>query len=499
MDGSSTAPGAPTFVADVGILEDRIQAVGELNDVPAARTIDVSGLAVAPGFIDVHTHSEDELRTNPRAESKIRQGVTTEILGLDGGSFDPRELGEGLEELVRAGVAVNIASLVGQGKIRGLAMGMTDRDASADEIDAMRRLAQVALQQGALGISSGLEYTPGGFASTEELTALCSSMSGTPGVYATHLRNEDDRVAEAVAEAIAIAEGAGTGLHISHLKCQGERNWRKRDRIFTLIEAAETRGVSVTMDRYPYVAYATGLSSLMPLWSRAGGTETFLARLQDPAAWPRIREAVEEKVALLGSWEAVLITSVTRDENKRFEGRTIAAIVESEASDAAVFCRNLIVEENNRVQMVGFGMNEENTTRILAHPNCMPASDGSALADYGALKKGNPHPRSYGTFPRVLARYVREREAMTLEEAIRKMTRLPAERFGLAGRGRIAEGFFADLVAFDPGAVEDKATYDDPHRYAVGIDYVLVNGQVVLKGTEHSGALPGMALRRPAA
>jgi N-acyl-D-amino-acid deacylase len=414
---------------------------------------------------------------------------------MDGESFEPESFGLELEKLEKQGIAVNVASMVGQGTLRRMVMEMSDRAATAGEIDQMRELAALAFRRGALGISSGLEYTPGGFASTEEITELCKVAEGTGALYATHMRNEDDRVVEAVEEAIAIAEGAGIGLQISHLKCQGRRNWDKLDRIFSLIEQAEERGVSVTMDRYPYLAYSTGLSNLMPLWSREGGTEKFIERLQDPDVWPRIRSEMEDKIALLGSWDAVMISSVRLEKNKPLQGKTVAEILKDRNEDPYLYTRALIIEEEDQVGQVGFGMSEENTALILAHPKCMPASDGSALADYGDLRKGSPHPRSYGTFTRVLGRYVREKKIMRLEEAVRKMTSLPAERFGLDKRGRIAESFMADVVVLDPETVADRATYSDPHQYSVGVEAVLVNGRVVLESGERTDALPGRILR----
>lgn len=352
-----------------------------------------------------------------------------------------------------------------------------------------------------MGISSGLEYTPGGFASAEEIGDVCKVMAGSDGLYATHMRNEDDRVVGAVEEAITIAARGGIGLHLSHLKCQGARNYGKVGAIFALIDDAEARGVSVTLDRYPYVAYATGLANMMPLWSREGGTGMFIERLQNPETWERIRRATEDKVALLGSWDNVMITSVTLEKNEPLQGKTIAEIVQETGDDPFVYVRDLIIEENNRVDMVGFGMGEETTAEILAHPKCMPASDGSALATYGPLSSGNPHPRSYGTFARVLGKYVREMNIMSLEESIRKMTSLPAERFGIERRGRLAEGYFADIAVFDATTVKDEATFAKPHQYASGFEVVIVNGEIVLEAGERSDALSGRVLRgaiRPA-
>jgi len=491
IDGS----GADRRRADVGIRGAKIAAVGDLSGVSASRVLDVSGLVVAPGFIDVHSHSEDELLVNGKSESKVHQGVTTEILGMDGGSYEPADFARELEKLEASGIAVNAGSFVGQGTLRGDVMAMSDRPANEKEMAEMRRLAGVAFEAGAMGISSGLEYTPGGFASAEEIAAVCRVMQGSGGLYATHMRNEDDRVVEAVQEAIQISESARIPLHISHLKCQGKRNWDKVDDVFAAIADAEARGVSVTMDRYPYIAYSTGLSNLMPLWSREGGTAKFLERLNDPDTWPRIRKAMEEKIGLLGSWDAVLISSVRLPKNRRFQGRTIAEIVDETGDDPFGFTRTLIIEEDNRVGVVGFGMGEATTEKILAHPKCMPASDASSLATYGALRRGNPHPRAYGTFARVLGHYVRERAIMTLEEAVRKMTSLPATRFGIADRGRLAEDFFADVTVFDPRTVRDVATFRDPHQYAEGFHAVVVNGRVVLEGGERTDALPGKVLR----
>lgn len=491
LDGT----GKPRFTADIGLKGPRVTAIGNLSARSAYRTITADGLFVSPGFIDVHSHSERKLLINPNAESKIRQGVTTEICGQDGGSFPPDEFPTILSKYMESGIAVNAGFMVGQGTIREMVVGLNDRPATSEEITKMRMLAKTALENGALGISSGLEYTPGGYATTEEIGKLCEAMSGTSRVYATHMRNEDDRLLEAVREAIDIARTAGVRLHISHLKCQGKRNWPKLDEVFEVIRHAETAGQTVTFDRYPYVAYSTGLSNLMPLWCREGGTNSFISRLQDNDILARIKKATLDKINLLGSWNSVMITSVNLEKNKRYQGKTIRQIVEATQMEPFDFVKNLIVEEKNQVSMVGFGMSEKNTERILAHPACMPASDGSALADYGELSKGNPHPRSYGTFPRFLGKYVRENKIVSWEEAIRKITSLPAQRFGLTNRGQIKENSMADLVIFDPETILDQATFANPHQYPKGIQIVIVNGSVVIEEMEHTNALQGMILR----
>ena len=368
LDGT----GGAGFNADIGVKDSQIGTIGDLKNSRAFRVIDAEGLVVAPGFIDVHSHSEEELVTNPKAESKVRQGVTTEILGQDGGSIAPltEEMRErrsaryqrrfGFEvdwqdfdgyfqRLSRRGTAVNVASMVGQGTLRQCILGQSDRPATSEDIAKMQELASAALKQGVLGISSGLEYTPGAFASTEEITELCKVMRASAALYATHMRNEDDEVLKAVSEAISIAQGSGVGLHISHIKSMGRRNWDKLEEIFLRIDTAKSQGLTVTMDRYPYVAYSTGLSSVMPLWAREGGTEKFVARLQDEELLPKIRSEAQKKIDMIGSWDAIMISSVGLDKNRVFQGRTVDQIAKENQTDPFDFVRHLIVEENNRV------------------------------------------------------------------------------------------------------------------------------------------------------
>ncbi len=514
-DGSGNAG----IISDVGIKNGRIAAFGDLKDRSAKQKIEANGLAVAPGFIDFHSHSDDELLLAGEAQSKIRQGVTTEALGQDGGSMAPlnekmtMQLVERLKErfglevawrdfagyfrnLEERGMITNAFSMVGQGTLREIVIGEDDRPATSGEIAKMKQLAQEAFAQGAYGISSGLEYTPGSFATTEEIIEVCRSMNGR-GIYSTHMRNEDDTLLEAIDEAIRIAREAGVALNVSHIKASGERNWHKQAEALAKLETARASGMQVTCDRYPYIAYNTGLSSLFPLWSRDGGEEKFVARLQDAALQDTLRAEVWHEVEKIGGWRSVMISSLTKHARRgEFEGKTFEELVAMGADPFATLFE-LIVTEEGGGNMIGFAMSEEDTAALLADPHCMPASDGSALSVEGRLRRGNPHPRSFGTFPRVLGKYVREDKIMMTAEAIRKMSALPADTLGLKERGYLRSGYWADVVIFDPNTVSDRATWASPFQYPAGIPYVLVNGEVVLAQDKLTGKLVGKVLRAP--
>jgi len=495
--------GAPGVEADVAITGGRITEVAPRIAGAGAREIDARGLAVAPGFVDLHSHADGTLWADPAAESLVRQGVTTAVIGQDGSSPAPGRYATFpalFAALDRLRPAVNVASMIGLGTVRGHVVGLSDRPATPAELGRMVALVEAALAGGACGASSGLEYTPGAFASQAELVALCRPLAGRgPSArglpYATHMRNEDDRLLDAVAEAIAVAEGAGCPLHISHLKTQGPRNWPKLGEAFARIDAAAARGLDVTFDRYPYVAYWTGLTNLFPVWSRDGGTEAFLARLTTPETAARIRAEVLAKIALLGGWDNVMVTSVAAAADRAAEGARLGAYAAARGADPFDAAVGLLRRSRGDVGMVGFAMSEENLERILAHPRGMAASDGGAVALSGPARRGHPHPRSLGTFPRVLARYVRERRALPLERAIHKMTLAPAARVGLTDRGRLAPGMAGDVVVFDPATVADRATFADPFQYPVGIRAVVVNGRVALDGGEREAARSGRALR----
>lgn len=502
--------GEPRRHADVRISGDRIVAIGRDLDEAGAEVIDVRDRIVAPGFIDIHSHTDTLLFAHPRADSKVRQGVTTEIAGQDGSSAAPaspervRELreryGEAIDvsdfrELFRSieesGTAVNFGSMVGAGTLRGLVVGQDDRPATSEEIARMQALLREAWNHGACGLSSGLEYTPGGFADRNELVALAQMLRGTGLPYASHMRNEDDALLGAIEEALFVGRVAGVPLQISHLKVQGERNWWKIDAALHLIETARANGVDVHFDRYPYVAYATGLSNLFPLWARDGGTDAFLARLDDPALQRRIEAAVRDKIAQLGSWDSVQISSTGDDALTWARGRRLGALARERDTEPYALLLELMRADRARSGMVGFGMNEDNTTRILAHPLGMICSDGSALATSGPLASGSPHPRNFGSFPRVLGHYARDLGALSLERAVHKMTGMPAAKLKLVDRGLLIMDAFADIVVFDPDTVADRSTFEQPFAYPTGIEHVIVNGEVVLREGEHTGATPG--------
>jgi N-acyl-D-amino-acid deacylase len=359
----------------------------------------------------------------------------------------------------------------------------------------MTAMVERALADGACGASSGLEYTPGAFASRDELIALCRPLASRRLPYATHMRNEDDRLLDAIDESIAVARGAGSPLQISHLKTQGPRNWPKLDDVFRRIDAARATGMDVTFDRYPYLAYSTSLTNLFPVWSRDGGADAFLARLDDATAAPRIRQETLAKIDLIGGWDNVQLSAVRAVGDRDAEGKRLGAHARARGVDPYDYTVGLLKRSSGSVGMAGFAMSEENLERILAHPLCTICSDGGGFAVDGPTRRGSPHPRGIGTFPRVLGRYVRERKVLTLPDAIRKMTSRSAERVHLADRGRLAPGLAADVVVFDPARIADAATFEQPFQYPVGISVVVVNGAIALRDGQRAPAGSGRGLR----
>ena len=508
--------GVASFAADIGIRDGRIVAVEALAGAAAREILDVTGLVLAPGFIDIHAHTDLGIFADNLADSKIRQGVTTEVVGQDGASVmpvndamrarrrdsyrerygvevDAGDWKELFAALQARGHLTNFVTMVGSGTVREVVVGEVDRPAAAAELAAMVALVEEALAAGAAGVSSGLEYVPNAFATTEELAALARPAASAGLPYATHMRNEADTVEEALAEALDVSARAGTPLQVSHLKAQGQRNWPKAERLLATIERAAQKR-RVRFDRYPYTAYSTGLSSLFPAWSRDGGTEAFLARLADPAEEPRIRAAVDEKIAMMGEWDAIQIVDVGADGPEDAVGRRLGSYAEEKGADPYEVTVEILVESRNRSSIVGHGMSEQNTRHTLAHPLCAICSDSGARRSTGPLSEGSPHPRAYGSYPRVLGKYVREERAMSLEEAVRKMSGLPAEILHLSDRGTIAVGKAADLAVFDPATVADTATFEAPHAYPVGIPHVIVGGRLAVRGGTVTGDLRGKIL-----
>jgi len=509
--------GNPGTRTDVAVKGGRIAAIAPaINENTARVVIDAKGKAVAPGFIDPHTHTDIQLLANPKAESKIHQGVTTEIGGNCGGSVFPRKIKEDGEEpdtrfgvevtwtgadgffarLEESGMALNYATLLGHGTVRNQVMGSYDCPPEADELLRMKEIVRTNLQAGVLGLSTGLIYTPGSFAETGELVELCREVAALNGVYATHMRDESDYLLEAIDEAVTIARESGVSLQISHFKTMYPRNWDKIDRMLTTVEQAKNAGMALLADRYPYSASSTGMRSFYPQWALEGKTDEFIARLKDISLDTQFREHFKEWEAKAGSWDNVLISSVSLNENRHLEGANVLDAAKKAGKEPYNFIRDLMIDEKGSVSVVKFAMSEDNLKRVLAHPLVVVGSDGNALSPYGPLSDGKPHPRSYGTFPRVLGKYVREEKVLTLPEAVMKMTSLTADKFSLAGRGRITEGSYADMVVFDPDTVIDKATFADPHRYPEGITHVIVNGSVVIDSGEHTGELPGKILKK---
>ena len=511
--------GNPWYRADIGIKSGKVLEIGNLDFEGTDRIVNAKGLIVCPGFIDMHSHSEYSLLANLKAESKIRQGVTTEVNGNCGDSPAPVEgitaeaaeevkeykldmdwstLGEYLDKLERQGISLNVAQLVGHGTIRIAVIAHENRPPIPDELNEMKELVAQAMEDGAFGMSTGLFYSPGGFADIAEVTELCKVVAKYGGIYTSHIRGEGDPLIEAVAEAIEIGEKANIPVHISHHKACGIENWGKVKKTLGMMEEARSRGLDVTCDVYPYTACGTDLVSMIPNWAHEGGVDKLRERLRDL----RIRERIKkEMLDGLPSWESSVkqsgwgrIKVIGWKEHKEFEGKSLAEIAELKGVDPFDLTFDLIIKKESP-ELVDLAMTEEDVCAVIKHPLSMVGSDGWALAPYGVLGESKTHPRSYGTFPRILGKYVREEKVLTIENAVRKMTSLPAQKLGLKDRGILREGMWADVVVFDPKRVVDEATYEDPHRYPEGIEYVLVNGEIVVDIGEHTGALPGKVLR----
>ncbi len=527
VDGS----GRPGYPADIGIKNGRINEITFLLEAEAKETINAASCVVSPGFIDMHSHSDFKLLLHPEAESRVRQGVTTELVGNCGGSPAPvpqehfddfmqytiglgslyqkvlapedwkwRTLGEFYLELGKTGMAVNVAPLVGHSTLRSGVMGYADRPPSADELNQMKGLLEKELDLGIFGMSSGLIYHPGAFANQDEMAELAQVIRSYGGVYTIHIRSEGKHLLEAIDEAIYVAENSGVSLEISHLKCEIPANWGKAETALARIDRARDKGLQVDFDQYPYLAYQCGLLELFPIWAKKNGTDAMIAILGDG----NMRQKVINDMTLPPydwdnpldglAWDQIRLVGFSRKSNRILDGKTVAGIAAQldVAPLEAVF--RLFKEEQGRLSMIVFSMNEDEVIQIMQHPNGMFGSDGSAAAPYGLTGERKVHPRFYGSFPRVLGRYVRDKQVLSLEDAVCKMTHLPALKLRLKDRGLLKKGYQADIVVFDENRITDTATFDNPHQYPSGISNVLVNGQQVISDGEHTGRLPGKVL-----
>jgi len=519
-DGSGGAP----YVGDVALRGDRIAAIGSVEG--RGRTeIDATGRAVAPGFVNMLSWATDSLLVDGRGLSDVKQGVTLEVMG-EGESMGPlnpkmkREmlerqgdlkftvdwttLGEYLDHVVRRGSAVNVASFVGATTVRVHVVDYDDRPPTAEELVRMRALVRTAMEEGALGVGSSLIYAPAFYAGTDELVALCEEAGRFGGSYISHLRSEGNRLLEAVDELIDIARRARVRAEIYHLKAAGEANWPKMAQVIERVESARAQGLAITADMYNYTAGATGLDAAMPPWVQEGGLDEWCKRLADPAIRARVAEemrtptdAWENLLLSAGSPERVLLNEFKTDALKPLTGMTLAEVARQRGKSVEETAMDLVVEDHTRVGAIYFLMSEDNVRRQIRLPWVSFCSDAGAPAPEGVFLKSNPHPRAYGSFARLLGRYTRDEKLIPLEESVRRLTSLPAENLRLRERGRLAEGYFGDVVVFDPARIADTATFEQPHQLAVGVQHVFVNGVQVLDDGEPTAARPGRVVRGP--
>ncbi len=517
IDGNGSKP----YQTDIGIKGKYIKNIGQLSPLDSENIIEAAGLIVCPGFIDIHSHSDYHLLINPQAESKLRQGVTTEAGGNCGYCAAPiggevlaerslqykkhfdleldwQSLPEYQNRLQNAGISINYAPLVGHNTLRASVMGMQDRAPAKSELALMCKQLEQALGQGAYGLSTGFIYPPACYAKTDELIELAKIAKQYKTIFSAHIRGEGDNLLEAIQEMVEIA-GCGVSTQISHLKAAGEKNWHKLDKVFEIIEDARNSGLRINADRYPYTASQTGLGALLPDWFFSGGIKEQLLRLKNKNTKERIKKHIHKNHPKENFWEKVIIARVTKQENRRYEGKSAAYAASLNNQDKLDFILDLLLGESMQVESLYFVMSEDNLRRILKKPYVMIGSDSAALADYGVLSKGKPHPRSFGSFPKIIRKYVRTEHMLSLPEAIYKMTYQPAEKLGLTRRGLLAPDYFADIVVFDLDKIADKSSYEQPFAYPEGIEYVLVNGKITVKGQEHTGQKAGMTLKKDSA
>ncbi len=491
VDGTGNA----WFRADVGVTDGRIAAIGDLSRRTARRSVEAANRVLAPGFIDVHTHVEDVVEKVPRGDNFLLNGVTTIVTGNCGSSRV--ELEEWFADLEKLGLGLNLASLVGHNSVRRKVMGSANRAATPEEITQMQALVERAMRAGAVGFSTGLIYIPGTYASTEEVVELARAAGRSGGVYASHMRDEGERVLEAIEEAARVGREAGMPVQLSHFKIDNRNLWGSSDKSIALVERFRSEGVDVVVDQYPYDRSSTGLAITLPAWALADGDEKIKERLKDPASRRRIAKEMEDLLRTKGHPDYSYAMVAAFKPDRSLEGKTISEINQQRGRPKTVAAEIetvLEIMEQGGAQMVYHSMSMDDVDRILRYPNTAVASDGG-IREFGV---GVPHPRSYGTNARVLALFVRERGTLTVEEAVRRMTSLPARTFGLRDRGLIREGMVADLVLFDPQRVQDKATFQQPHQYSEGFDLVMVNGAAIVENGKLAETRPGKIIRRQA-
>ena len=512
VDGS----GNRSWQADVAVQGDRIAAIGDLGAVTRKRTIDAKGLVVAPGFIDMHNHSDDSLLDEPKCESMVRQGVTTMVLG-EGDSQGPVRPGTGkpnrhwttlggyFDYVEKKHAATNICSYVGETQVWKYVKGDELSPATPAQMEQMKEQVALAMRQGAVGLSTSLLMPPSNLITTDQLIDLAKVARQYGGIYSTHMRDEGAGVFRSVEESINIAKGANIRVDIIHLKIADKKFWGQMNEIISMIGKARAEGYDVRANVYPYTAGQNDLRAIVPPWAHDGGNDKMLERLRDPNLRPRLRQDIvnglsgwyNHYLAVGGDWSAMLLVNLSNPKNKQFIGKRMSDVIAARGGDPVYDLLDLLVEENGRVPTVYFHHSEPDMQYALKQPFVSIGSDGLAMSPEGPRGKTIPHPRSYGTFPRVLGRYARELHTITLEDAVRKMTSANADKINLSDRGRIQVGLAADLTVFDPNTIIDRATFVEPHKYAIGVSYVIVNGQVVLAAGVHTGLLPGRVLRGP--
>ena len=519
-DGSGSA----SYVGDVAIHGDRIAAIGDLSTARGRTEVDAEGLAVSPGFTNMLSWAVGSLIEDGRSQGDIRQGVTLEVFG-EGISYGPvnerveqallqsqvdikfdiewTTLGEYLDFLVRRGISPNVASFVGATTVRIHEIGYEDRPPTPEEMDRMRELVRHAMEEGALGVGSSLIYAPAFYAQTDELVELCKAASQYDGMYISHMRSEGKRFLEALDELITIAREANLPAEIYHLKAGGELNWPLLEKAIAKVEAARAQGLRITADMYTYTAGSTGLNATMPPWVQEGGYEAWVERLKDPAIRARVRKEMTtptdewENFNLAAGPEGTLLVGFKNEELKPLTGKTLADVAKMRGTSPEDTAMDLVIEDGSRVQAVYFLMSEDNVRKQIALPWVSFGSDAGSMATEGVFLRSSTHPRAYGNFARLLGKYVREEGIISLEEAIRRMTTLPADNLRITERGSLQPGYFADVVVFDPEEIQDYATYENPHQYSIGVVHVWINGAQVLEDGEHTGATPGRVIRGP--